>query len=67
MFDSEIRLVVSEIYFTEYLKMKSYLIGIFLAVVVATVTADVLELTDSDFDSTLEEHDIALVMFYAPW
>jgi len=67
LFDREIRLIVSEIYFSEYLKMKSYLIGICLAVVVATVTADVLELTDSDFDSTLEEHDIALVMFYAPW
>ena len=47
--------------------MKSYLIGICLAVVVATVTADVADLTDSDFDSTLEDHDLALVMFYAPW
>ena len=47
--------------------MKSYLIGICLAVVVAAVTGEVLELTDSDFDATLEGHDVALVMFYAPW
>lgn len=28
---------------------------------------DVLDLTDSDFASTLGQHDTALVMFYAPW
>ncbi|KAF2882311.1 hypothetical protein ILUMI_23876 [Ignelater luminosus] len=28
---------------------------------------DVLELTDSDFESRLREIDTALVMFYAPW
>ncbi|XP_026319359.1 protein disulfide-isomerase A3 [Hyposmocoma kahamanoa] len=28
---------------------------------------DVLELSDSDFASTLAQHDTALVMFYAPW
>ena len=28
---------------------------------------DVIELTDADFDSVLEQHDTALVMFYAPW
>lgn len=28
---------------------------------------DVLELGDSDFESTIAEHDTALVMFYAPW
>jgi len=33
----------------------------------AFVSADVLELGDADFDSTLEELDTALVMFYAPW
>ena len=31
------------------------------------VADDVLELGDSDFDGTLEEHETALVMFYAPW
>jgi len=28
---------------------------------------DVLDLTDSDFESRLKEFDTALVMFYAPW
>lgn len=28
---------------------------------------DVLELSDSDFDSKLAEYETALVMFYAPW
>lgn len=28
---------------------------------------DVLELTDSDFSSTISQHETALVMFYAPW
>ncbi|CAH1980493.1 unnamed protein product [Acanthoscelides obtectus] len=28
---------------------------------------DVLELTDSDFESKLAQHETALVMFYAPW
>jgi len=34
---------------------------------VALSTANVLELTDSGFDSELENHETALVMFYAPW
>ncbi|KAG7199756.1 hypothetical protein KM043_000425 [Ampulex compressa] len=28
---------------------------------------DVLELTDGDFTSTLDQHEHSLVMFYAPW
>ncbi|XP_019872530.1 protein disulfide-isomerase A3 [Aethina tumida] len=28
---------------------------------------DVLELSDSDFDARIAEHETALVMFYAPW
>lgn len=28
---------------------------------------DSIDLTDSDFDSTLATFDTALVMFYAPW
>ncbi len=31
------------------------------------VCDDVIELTDADFDSVLEQHETALVMFYAPW
>ena len=27
----------------------------------------VIELTDSDFESAVGEHDTVLVMFYAPW
>ena len=27
----------------------------------------VIELTDSDFESGVSEHDTVLVMFYAPW
>ena len=43
-------------------------LAVSLAFVVALVSADaVLELGDADFDATLEEHDTALVMFYAPW
>lgn len=28
---------------------------------------DVLEFSDSDFESRIAEHETALVMFYAPW
>jgi len=34
---------------------------------VALASANVLELVDSGFDSELENHETALVMFYAPW
>ena len=47
--------------------MKGYLLALCLTLVAASVTGNVLELTDGDFDSTLEGHDLALVMFYAPW
>jgi len=36
-------------------------------VFLASCQADVLDLVDSDFDSTLAGIDTALVMFYAPW
>ena len=43
-------------------------LAVTLAFVVAFVSADaVLDLGDADFDATLEEHETALVMFYAPW
>lgn len=47
--------------------MKGYLAVLCLAAISATVSGSVLDLGDSDFDSTLEGHDLALVMFYAPW
>lgn len=47
--------------------MKGYLAVLCLAAISASVSGSVLDLGDSDFDSTLEGHDLALVMFYAPW
>lgn len=44
--------------------------GIFLMAFMAAgcvLASDVIELKDSDFDSRIREHDIALVEFYAPW
>lgn len=46
--------------------MKSY-VALGLIAALSMVTGNVLELGDSDFDSTLENHELALVMFYAPW
>jgi hypothetical protein len=31
------------------------------------VAEEAVDLTDADFDSSLESMDTALVMFYAPW
>jgi len=42
-----------------------YLLG--ALVFLASCQADVMDLVDSDFDSTLAGLDTALVMFYAPW
>ena len=47
--------------------MKGQLLALCLTIALASVSGNVLELGDSDFDSTLEGHDLALVMFYAPW
>jgi len=44
--------------------MKTLLVFVGL---VALSVADVIELTDSGFDSELENHETSLVMFYAPW
>lgn len=39
-----------------------------LALVLSSALGDdVLELTDSDFEDGVLEHDTVLVMFYAPW
>ena len=41
---------------------------LFVAVaLVAGAEEDVLELTDTNFESTLKQHETTLVMFYAPW
>ncbi|KAF2366681.1 disulfide isomerase [Trinorchestia longiramus] len=46
--------------------LKLFLVASILAFVAAD-SSDVLELSDSDFDSKLATIDTALVMFYAPW
>ena len=47
------------------------MLGLQLFVVVAlaaiAVRANVLEFTDSNFVSKIQEHDTVLVEFYAPW
>ena len=51
-------------------RMASKLVSILLVALCfasPSLADDVLELVDSDFDSTLESVDTALVMFYAPW
>ena len=48
-------------------KMKAVFSLLALALAASSVQANVVELTDSDFDSELEGMDTALVMFYAPW
>ena len=35
--------------------------------VALTAASDVIELNDSNFQESVEEHDIMLVEFYAPW
>jgi protein disulfide isomerase family A protein 3 len=39
----------------------------FLYSVCSAKEEDVLEFSDSDFESGIAEHETALVMFYAPW
>jgi protein disulfide isomerase family A protein 3 len=49
----------------------SKILPVFVAMVAMCVAGclagDVLVLTDSDFKSTLADHDLALIKFYAPW
>lgn len=49
--------------------MNKLRLGLFLAVICAALgkEEDVVELGDSDFESKMNEYDVALVMFYAPW
>ena len=37
------------------------------ALISAAFASDVLEYKDSDFESKIQNHDVALVEFYAPW
>jgi thiol-disulfide isomerase/thioredoxin len=39
----------------------------FIAELAIGAESDVLDLTDSDFDSTIKEFPVVLAMFYAPW
>jgi len=56
-------------FFTFYFLKMSLGIYLVMALALATLTNadDSIELGDSDFDSTLENYETALVMFYAPW
>lgn len=38
-----------------------------LQLISLAIASDVLEYKDSDFDTKIRQHDIALVEFYAPW
>ncbi len=38
-----------------------------ISIFFVTSSSDVLELTDSDFDTRIQSYEIALVKFYAPW
>ena len=40
---------------------------LFCAIVGCVLASDVLELKDSDFETRIRQHDIALAEFYAPW
>ncbi|XP_047117326.1 protein disulfide-isomerase A3 [Schistocerca piceifrons] len=48
-------------------KMLRYLLLLALACAVLATEEDVLELTDEDFSTRVQEHETMLVMFYAPW
>lgn len=48
--------------------MKLFTLITFLCVsAVLAAESDVLDLTDSDFDTTIKEYPVVLAMFYAPW
>lgn len=41
---------------------------LFFGLVLGSVLADsVVDLSDSDFESSVAQYDTALIMFYAPW
>nr|UMA83671.1 venom-related protein disulfide isomerase [Conus judaeus]DAZ87009.1 TPA_inf: venom-related protein PDI [Conus judaeus] len=52
--------------FTSPATMRRALI-LFSCIVLAVQASDVLEFTDSNFESKIKELDVALVEFYAPW
>jgi hypothetical protein len=49
--------------------MKLFTCAVFLIVANLAFAAesDVVDLTDSDFDTLIKDYPTALVMFYAPW
>ncbi|CAF0794506.1 unnamed protein product [Brachionus calyciflorus] len=42
-------------------------LALLLSIICLAYANDVLEFTDSNFDSNILQHDVALVKFYAPW
>jgi hypothetical protein len=46
---------------------KGLLLLLVLQIVNLSLASDVIKLHDSDFDSKIRSHDVALVEFYAPW
>lgn len=41
---------------------------LFSGFIIGSILADsVVELSDSDFESSVAQYDTALIMFYAPW
>jgi hypothetical protein len=49
------------------MKLLVLLAFLFIAELAHSAESDVLDLTDSDFDTTIKELPVALAMFYAPW
>ena len=49
--------------------MAKYILGLLIGALarVGSFAEESVDLGDSDFDTTLESFDTALVMFYAPW
>ncbi len=42
-------------------------IAVLCGLLALSLASDVVELGDSDFSSRMEDFDLALVKFYAPW
>jgi hypothetical protein len=44
-----------------------FLLPLLLNIIVSVLSSDVLEYTDANFEQEIQQHDIALAEFYAPW
>lgn len=53
--------------FNSFNRMRFSLLFAFFACVAFVFASDVLDLTQDDFDETLEKNDVILVEFFAPW